>query len=296
MYYTAFWHFNGTPDRLSRWTGRVVVGKHRPGSTLPYFFVVGLVHSICSGDSDAGLIGRPCFVRPDRGRPSWSLVTKPVIDPLVNGLKLLVKSTLTREMTGTTDTDLQSKFQRFQCGQVPLRFPTGTRCAASGGYEKLVFCHARVGLHVFLFVVFCLLAGRCSVAKRILSGNVPSQMWAWLQKSATSAGKTVGGNVWTSVRGIRPVLHNLAWTFDIVLWREKNDDVRRRCRRRKCRTGKRAALFETDTFPPPPPPPPPPVSSRLSIWPKSRLHCFIHVRTVCVHSCPPAQGFSAAGI
>ena len=86
------------------------------------------------------------MLRPDPGGGQVDHVTKPVIDPFVNGLKSLVKSTLTREMTGTTDTDLQSKFQRFQCGQVPAALSdSSTRCAAaSGGYERPVFCNAQV--------------------------------------------------------------------------------------------------------------------------------------------------------
>ena len=117
------------------------------------------------------------MLRPDPGGGQVDHVTKPVIDPFVNGLKSLVKSTLTREMTGTTDTDLQSKFQRFQCGQVPAAFSdrhkvcAGLPAATKGPYFAMLgsgFTGLGGG--------GVLLAGRCSVAKRILSGNVPSQI------------------------------------------------------------------------------------------------------------------------
>ena len=82
-------------------------------------------------------------------------------DPFVNGLKSLVNSTLTREMTGTTDTGLQSKFQRFQCGQVPAALSDRHKVCGFRRLRKarILPCSGQA-LRAFFFFFFFWPAGR----------------------------------------------------------------------------------------------------------------------------------------
>ena len=133
-------------------------GLHYRMFFILYFF---LVHSICSGDWCRGwgpVLG-PCCRRDWSGSIEGGKVTPPwwqsrLLTPaLVNGLKSLGKSTLTRELTGTTD--LQSKFQRL----VPQgeRLPVATK----GPYFPML----GLGFSAFFFIFINLLVGQCTCSQ-----------------------------------------------------------------------------------------------------------------------------------
>ena len=115
----------------------------------------------------------------------------------MNGLKSLGKSTLTRELTGTTD--LQSKFQRLvpQGEQLPV--------ATKGPYFPMLgsgFTAFLLLLLLLLFIYIYKPAGRSVYVQ-------PRELWPETEKSRYNFHPEDGGDVMISVRGIRHVLHNL---------------------------------------------------------------------------------------